>query len=210
MRFMLFVVLCIATRFVSASPVFINELHYDNIGADSGEAFEIAGPAGTDLSGWKLIFYNGNNAHPYAEQVLTGVIANLSNGFGVLDFDFSGIQNGAPDGLALINDLGQVMQLLSYEGVIVGASGLAVGMVSQDIGVQESGATPVGASLELQGAGSDYWDFFWVASSINSFGSVNAAQNFSVVPVPPSVALLVTGFLLLALRDRRVSLLSSV
>ena len=32
---------------VAASPsVFINEIHYDNTGTDTGEAIEIAGPAG--------------------------------------------------------------------------------------------------------------------------------------------------------------------
>ena len=40
--------------------VFINEIHYDNVGTDSGEKVEIAGPAGTDLSGWKLVRYNGS------------------------------------------------------------------------------------------------------------------------------------------------------
>ena len=33
--------------------VFINEIHYDNVGTDSGEAVEIAGPAGTDIGGWR-------------------------------------------------------------------------------------------------------------------------------------------------------------
>ena len=37
--------------------VFINEIHYDNVGTDSGEKVEIAGPAGTDLSGWKIVRY---------------------------------------------------------------------------------------------------------------------------------------------------------
>ena len=43
---------------VSADPVaggggtpWINELHYDNAGADTGEFFELAGPAGLDLTG---------------------------------------------------------------------------------------------------------------------------------------------------------------
>ncbi len=40
--------------------VFINEIHYDNAGTDTGEAVEIAGPAGTDLTGWSLVLYNGN------------------------------------------------------------------------------------------------------------------------------------------------------
>ncbi len=35
-----------------STTVFINEIHYDNTGADTGEAIEVAGPAGTDLTGW--------------------------------------------------------------------------------------------------------------------------------------------------------------
>ena len=38
--------------------VFINEIHYDNTGADAGEAVEIAGQAGLNLSAYELIFYN--------------------------------------------------------------------------------------------------------------------------------------------------------
>ena len=41
--------------------VFVNELHYDNAGADEGEFFEIVGPAGTDLTGWSVELYNGSN-----------------------------------------------------------------------------------------------------------------------------------------------------
>ena len=36
------------------TTVFINELHYDNSGSDTGEAVEIAGPAGADLTGADL------------------------------------------------------------------------------------------------------------------------------------------------------------
>ena len=32
-----------ATLAQTAAPIFINELHYDNAGADAGEAVEIAG-----------------------------------------------------------------------------------------------------------------------------------------------------------------------
>ncbi len=45
-----------------ATAVFINEFHYDNAGTDSGEFVEIAGAAGTDLTGWKVVLYNGNPA----------------------------------------------------------------------------------------------------------------------------------------------------
>ena len=41
------------------TPVFINEIHYDNAGTDMGEAIEVAGPAGEGLSGWSIVLYNG-------------------------------------------------------------------------------------------------------------------------------------------------------
>ena len=47
--------------FVSGGTPFINEFHYDNSGTDAGEAIEIAGPAGTNLTGWTLVLYNGTN-----------------------------------------------------------------------------------------------------------------------------------------------------
>ena len=43
------------------APAFINEIHYDNAGGDTGEFVEIAGAAGTDLTGWKIVLYNGAN-----------------------------------------------------------------------------------------------------------------------------------------------------
>jgi len=67
--------------------VFINELHYDNSGADSGEGVEIAGPAGTDLAGYQVVFYNGSNGTSYATLDLTGTISDLDDGFGVLSLN---------------------------------------------------------------------------------------------------------------------------
>src|SRR5580765_6132693 len=49
--------------------IFISELHYDNAGTDLGEFVEITAPAGTDLSGWALVRYNG--AAPAAAIVYT-------------------------------------------------------------------------------------------------------------------------------------------
>lgn len=39
----------------SAPAVFISEIHYDNAGTDSGEAIEMEGPAGADLTGYTLV-----------------------------------------------------------------------------------------------------------------------------------------------------------
>ena len=82
------------------SAIFINELHYDNNGTDQGEYSEIAGPAGTDLSGYEIRLHNGNDDQLYNFLALSGVIPDQSNGYGVVGFDFgsNNIQNGGFEG----------------------------------------------------------------------------------------------------------------
>ncbi|OAI05415.1 hypothetical protein A1353_11555 [Methylomonas methanica] len=174
----------------AATPVFINEIHYDNAGADSGETIEISGPVGTNLSGWSIVLYNGNGGASYNTKALSGVITDQSGtGFGTLSFSYptDGIQNGAPDGIALVNG-STVVQFLTYEGSFTAVGGPATGKVGVDIGVSES-SVPVGQSLQLKGSGSSYEDFTWTAASANSFGAVNNGQNFGgVTPPPPPVS----------------------
>ncbi|NLP57441.1 fibronectin type III domain-containing protein [Lutibacter sp. B1] len=162
-----------------AQTVFINEIHYDNDGTDSGEAIEIVGPAGTDLTGWNLVLYNGNGGAVYDTAALSGVISDQSNGYGTVYVSISGIQNGSPDGLALVDNSGTIIQFLSYEGTITAADGAAVGMTSVDIGISETSSTPVGYSLQLAGTGLVYADFTWQAASANTFGGINNGQIFS-------------------------------
>lgn len=166
-----------------AANVFVNEIHYDNVGTDAGEAIEIAGVAGTDLAGYKLVFYNGTNtpdaAPVYDTLTLSGVIDDEGNGFGALSFARAGIQNGGADGFALVAPDGTVIQLLSYEGTFTAAPGTpAAGMTSTDIGVAQEPAPGAGLTLQLTGAGSSAADFSWTASSAGSFGSLNAGQSF--------------------------------
>lgn len=163
----------------TATPVFINEIHYDNAGGDLNEGFEIVGPANTDLSGWQLVLYNGGNGKPYNSIPLSGILGNLLNGFGALSFGVTGIQNGAPDGVALVDAFDQVQQFLSYEGVLTASEGVANGLTSLDIGVFEPASTQVGLSLQLVGVGTLYSDFSWVANAPNSFGRINENQGFS-------------------------------
>jgi hypothetical protein len=140
---------------VSPADVFINEIHYDNDSTDANEAIEIAGPAGTDLSGWTLVRYNGVNGQSYNVRALSGVIPDLQNGFGALPFTYpvNGIRNGSPEGVALVN--GDTLgQFLSYEGSFTAVGGPADGVASTDIGVTETGSEPPGQSLGLQGSGS--------------------------------------------------------
>lgn len=108
-----------------ATAVFINEFHYDNSGTDTGEFIEIAGPAGTDLTGWSVLLYNGNGGSVYDTIGLNGILNNLGNGYGlsVINFPSNGIQNGSPDGIALINNNGNVVEFLSYEGAFTAVGG---------------------------------------------------------------------------------------
>ncbi len=158
--------------------VFINEIHYDNASADVNEAIEVAGPAGTDLTGWSLMLYNGNNGAAYDTEALTGVIPDQSNGAGTLYFPVAGIQNGSPDGIALIDAAGNVVQFLSYEGAFAAIGGPADGMSSTDIGVSQPGTGPADFSLQLTGTGRTYSDFTWAAETLNTFGAVNTGQSF--------------------------------
>jgi predicted extracellular nuclease len=158
--------------------VFVNELHYDNAGTDAGEAIEVAGPAGTDLAGWSLVLYNGSGGAVYGTDPLSGVIPDQQGGFGTVTHPREGIQNGSPDGVALVDAAGAVVQFLSYEGDFMAVGGPAAGMTSTDIGVAEGSGTPVGQSLQLTGTGNAYGDFTWAAPADQSFGAVNAGQTF--------------------------------
>lgn len=162
-----------------AANVFFNEINYDPDGTDSGEFLEIAGVAGTDLSGWSVVLYNGNGGGPYGTYALSGTLADTANGFGfaAVTFPANGLQNGAPDGMALVDNYGRVVQFLSYEGVITATSGPAAGMTSEDIGRYQANA-PIGTSLQLVGTGSSYDDFRWAYDVASTSGGANDGQSF--------------------------------
>jgi len=160
------------------TKVFVNEIHYDNAGADANEGIEIAGPSGTNLSSYALTLYNGSDNSALKTIKLSGIIPNQSNGFGTLFFSIIPLQNGAPDGVALDNN-GTLIQFLSYEGTITAADGVAVGNTSTDIGVAENGTTTVGHSLQLNGTGNNYEDFAWSSPAASTYNALNTNQTFS-------------------------------
>lgn len=169
---------------VAPGVPFINEIHYDNGGTDSGEAIEIAAPAGTNLAGWSLVLYSVSSGATqgtvYSTRALTGIIPDQDDGYGTISVAFAsnGLQNGAQDGIALVNPQGVVVQFLSYEGSFVALNGPAAGMTATDIGVEEDAGTPAGFSLQLTGAGASAADFTWVAARDDNFGTVNSGQDF--------------------------------
>lgn len=172
-----------AASLVRAEEVFINELHYDNAGSDVDEGIEIAGPAGTDLSVYDVVLYNGSNNLRYGTLSLSGSIPSEGGkGFGAVWFAYpaNGIQNGNPDGVVLVRrSTGEIVQSVSYGGSLPAANGPAQGSVLPDIGVKETTSTPVGQSLQLKGTGSVRTDFTWTAPSAHSRGLINAGQTFT-------------------------------
>lgn len=160
--------------------VFISEFHYDNLGADIGEGVEVSGIAGTDLSEFTIVLYNGESGAPYRVFSLSGVIPDHEGGRGssVLTLPGNGMQNGSPDGVALVHSdatLGEtVLEFLSYEGSFTATSGPAKGLTSQDVGVKETPSSPVGESLQLiqQGAA-----MTWTGPIAETFGALNGGSG---------------------------------
>ena len=101
------------------SSVVINEIDYDQVGAD-GDGFvelENTGTTAVDLAGLALVFVDGADSEEYRREALTGTLA--PGGYLVVAGD---AQNGAPDGIALVDtDDGALLDALSYEGAITAA-----------------------------------------------------------------------------------------
>ncbi|MGS2725039.1 HYR domain-containing protein [Psychroserpens sp. BH13MA-6] len=173
----------------SVAIVWINEFHYDNSGTDTGEFVEVAGVAGTDLSGYSIVLYNGSGGVVYNTINLSGSIDDEGNGYGAISAFISGIQNGAPDGIALVDNANTVLEFISYEGSFTATDGPANGLTSVEVGSESSG-TEIGESLQLIGSGSTGTDFTWSGPSEDSPGSLNSEQTIAISG--PQVTLTVT------------------
>jgi Lamin Tail Domain len=101
------------------SAVVINEVDYDQVGADGDGYVELknTGTAEVDLAGLALVFVDGADSEEYRREPLTGTLA--PGAYAVVPGD---AQNGAPDGITLIDtEDGALLDALSYEGAITAA-----------------------------------------------------------------------------------------
>lgn len=97
---------------------FVAEIHDDDTGADAGESVEVQLPPGTTSDGWSVVRYNGSGGAPYGTDALPALTAPAdASAVALLGYPANGLQNGSPDGLALVRPDGSVAELLSYEGV---------------------------------------------------------------------------------------------
>lgn len=178
----------------TSSDVFINEFHYDNSGNDVGEFIEVVvGPAFVGATP-SIQLYNGNNGRSYGSRIsLDEFTPGPSNtpGLPTLYFkEISGIQNGAPDGLALAID-GVVREFLSYEGTFTAVDGIAAGMTSNPVGVAQGPSTPVGQqSISRTGSGKIAEDFEWqIQPGNHTPGEINIGQSFGASPEPQGIGI---------------------
>jgi endonuclease I len=184
-----------AAPLAASADVFINELHYDDAtsSGDVGVKVEVVATAGESLSGYRIYLYNGatpsaatsydNDLVPTGSLVTCGGTVRIAT----VSYPSNGIQNGAPDAIALVNGSGQLVQFISYEGTVTASSGPAAGRTSTNLPVSETSSTPAGTSLQLGGSGSTYANFSWKASATQTFGTCNNGQSFAAANPAPTV-----------------------
>ena len=181
-KFLLFLFLFFsAFQILKSQNAWINEFHYDNASSDTGEFVEIVieNAGSYSLSDFRLDLYNGSGGTSYEHQTLDQFASGSTYGhFTIYYLDISGIQNGAPDGIALsYQDRLLAGQFISYEGSFTATDGPANGQTSSDIGTSETTSTTKGFSLQLSGNGSQYSDFSWQVPDTATKGHINNEQT---------------------------------
>jgi large repetitive protein len=154
----------------------INEIDYDQAGADHDGFVEIVnigdGPA--SLDGVAIVLVNGGDSTEYRRLALSGTLA--SGGYLVWDTD---PQNGAPDGVALIDtSTGVLLDALSYEGPIVDAliDGVTLSLVegtALPAGVADSNTVEGSLSRIPDGADTDDAASDWQFTTTATRGAAN-------------------------------------
>ena len=182
---------------VQVPEAWINEFHYDDVGADSLEFVEIAVTGEVDPERLAVVLYNGSPSQlkVYATHALsTFEIGINEDGVQLYARLISGLQNG-PDALAICYDedgeagfetlvsSGVTSQFLSYEGAFVPVDGCAAGHLATDVGVEETSSSPEGSSIGLEGGGTSYDDFTWTSMPASTPGTANAGQTFGPLAV---------------------------
>jgi hypothetical protein len=133
----------------------INEIDYDQVLQDSAEFIELYNSSANaiDLGNYSIVLINGNGSTPYDTIALPAQSLNPSSyfvicgGFNVvplcdmvLTLTSNIIQNGSPDGVAIVeNGSGNVIDAVSYEGTLNApwfeTAGFPAGPTTSDSGV---------------------------------------------------------------------------
>jgi hypothetical protein len=162
-----------------AASLVVNEIDYDQVGADSGGFVEVAntGATAAALDGLALVLINGGDSAEYERVELTGSLAG--GAYLSLAVD---AQNGAPDGVALVDTTtGTLLDALSYEGEIHAATiggqtydlveGTALGSAVADSNTVTGSLSRLPDGTDTNDAASD-----WAFTSTPTPGAANVAS----------------------------------
>ena len=144
---------------------------------DAGEAIEIEGPAGHRSDRLDLVLYDGNGGAPLQHaRPLSGHDprdAAATRGVVVVNYPSNGLQNGSPDGIALVDARRRRRRVPVVRRHVTAIDGSGGGMTSIDIGAAGDvvvAARPVAAARFGQCTGR------WPTST---FGACNARRAAS-------------------------------
>jgi len=196
--------LILAATPATAQHLVINELDYDQPSTDTNEFIEIYNPgtAPQDLGRMVLYFVNGANSTVYSTIRLAAAGTLPAGGYlvvksssvtadaGAITLSFpqdqDQIQNGAPDGVALVDTVAlTLLDALSYEGSVTSVQIPWIGTVSLVEGTA-TGAADVGAVGSLvrtpDGKDTDNASADWQFTSTVTPGAANASTGTAIDP----------------------------
>lgn len=179
-----------------ATGLVINEVDYDQPGTDATEFVEIYNPTANAIStaGLSLVLVNGSNNTTYLAFDLSAAGSIPAGGYlvvadtavtvdpGAIVLNFAtatnSIQNGAPDGIALVDTIsGSLIDVLSYEGAMTAATVTGVAGTVSLVEGTASAVTDTGVlgSNSRFPNGVDYNDasIDWIFSSTPTPGTAN-------------------------------------
>lgn len=168
----------------------INEIDYDQIGTDTAEFVEIynGSAAPVNLADYTLYFVNGANNAVYLTVTLgpgtlapggywvlgSATVTNVNQAFGAAQ---DSVQNGAPDGVALVHVADAVLvDALSYEGSVTAAIIPGIGTAS----LVEGSPTSVADDNVTPGRG--------LSRLPNGTDTNNASADWANAPITPGAA----------------------
>lgn len=164
----------------TSATLVINEIDYDQVGTDAGGYVEIAntGSSAAALDGIALVLVNGGDNADYARAALTGSLA--AGAYLKIDIE---AQNGAPDGVALVDTASKaLLDTLSYEGEITAATidgqsynlveGTALAATVADSNTVDGSLSRIPDKQDTNDAASD-----WVFTTTKTPGAANVATS---------------------------------
>ncbi len=174
---------------VAAIPpaLVINEIDYDQPGADAAEFIEIlnVGDEAVNLSGVELSLYNGGNDQIYSTTKLNDVELKAGEYYVVCYGNntaeycnqtvSASVQNGGPDGVQLLFD-GEVIDAVSYEGTIDGLAE-GTGTTAADNNTEEE----VSLSRSPNGVDTDNNDDDFILACFSPGAQNNNSRSCSAV-----------------------------